>query len=233
MSPVVMRQQWRDLLFLHWDFSPEHVQRSLPAGLEVDTFDGRAWIGLVPFFMCRVRPRGLPAVPILSDFLELNVRTYVRDHHGRPGVWFYSLDCNQPLAVRLARIGFSLPYFDAAMSASRLGSTIAYTSRRHGTSATCSVTYRPSGTAAPATPGSLEEFLVERYRLFAFNGRRLLTGCVSHAPYHIGPVDWNGNPSPPLALAGFSPNKHAPCHAVLSSGVDVKIHAPAIVDNPA
>lgn len=223
-----MYQTWRDLLFLHWDFDPADVQASLPPGLAVDTFENRAWIGFVPFFMQGVRPRGLPAVPVLSDFLELNIRTYVRDRQNRRGVWFYSLDCNQPIAVQLARLGFSLPYFDAVMSASKLGSRVDYTSRRCGTAATCSVSYRPNGTAARAAAGSLDEFLVERYRLFAFNGKNLLTGCVSHAPYEIAPAAWSGNPTPPLELAGF-PTNRPPSHAVLSPGVKVRIHAPGQV----
>jgi hypothetical protein len=115
-----MYQRWAELLFLHWVWDPAAVQRTLPRGLTVDTFDGRAWIGLIPFFMQAVRPRFCPTVPGLSDFMELNVRTYVHDAAGRPGVWFYSLDCNQGLAVRLARGLFHLRYEHAVMQAARL-----------------------------------------------------------------------------------------------------------------
>ena len=108
---VVMKQAWRNLAFLHWRMPVDVVQRTLPPGLTVDTFDGAAYIGLVPFYMRRIRPRFLPPVPGLSWFLEVNVRTYVIDHNGVPGVWFYSLDANQWFAVKIARRFFKLPYF--------------------------------------------------------------------------------------------------------------------------
>lgn len=101
-----MRQRWEKLLFLHWAWDAAEVQRTLPLGLTVDTFEGRAWLGVVPFFMRDVRPAWVPSVPGISNFLELNVRTYVFDGRGRPGIWFYSLDCNQRLAVRAARTFF-------------------------------------------------------------------------------------------------------------------------------
>jgi len=94
-----MYQRWRRLLFLHWDWDVAAVQATLPAGLTVDPWEGRAWLGVVPFRMEGVRPRFLPAMGGLSNFPELNVRTYVRDERGRAGVWFYSLDCAQPIAV--------------------------------------------------------------------------------------------------------------------------------------
>ena len=116
-----MRQCWSGLLFLHWPVDPAMIQSRLPDGLFVDTYDNKAWLGVVPFFMDRVRPVMLPPVPGLSWFLELNVRTYVHDAQGRPGVWFFSLDCNQPLAVEIARRFFHLPYEHAAMKAARRG----------------------------------------------------------------------------------------------------------------
>lgn len=101
-SPV-MFQRWAHLLFLHWSLAPDLVQLTLPHGLQVDTFEGKAWVGIVPFFMRGVRPAGFVSVPGISNFLEMNLRTYVRDEGGRPGIWFYSLDANQALAVCLAR----------------------------------------------------------------------------------------------------------------------------------
>ena len=117
-SPV-MFQSWRHLLFLHWAWDPAAIQATLPAGLHVDTFDGRAYLGVVPFWMDAVRPRFCPLVPGLSWFLELNLRTYVHTADGTPGVWFYSLDCNQPVAVQLARSLFSLPYVHARQTGIR------------------------------------------------------------------------------------------------------------------
>ncbi len=224
-----MWQRWERLLFLHWDYDPAAVQATLPPGLTVDTFEDRAYVGVVPFFMCGVRPRGLPAVPWLSDFLELNVRTYVRDASGRPGVWFYSLDCDQPVAVRIARTFFALPYFDATMSARRSGEKIHYACKRSGAVAGCSLEYGPTGIAAPAESGSLEEFLVERYRLFSARRGRLFTGCVWHPPYGIAKAAFSGDAQEPLRQAGFPTGDRPPVHAAFSPGVRVKIFAPSAV----
>src|SRR5271165_4837799 len=129
-SPV-MFQRWFHLLLLHWPVEPESVP--LPPGLQVDTFAGKGWIGIVPFFMRGVRPAGLPSIGGLSNFLELNLRTYVLDRDGRPGIWFYSLDANQPLAVWIARLCFALPYQHAAMRTDiDDGGEIAYSSVRLG-----------------------------------------------------------------------------------------------------
>src|SRR5947209_9596696 len=115
--PVVMHHRWEALLFLHWLVSPAEIQQTLPPGLTVDTFEDQAYLAISPFFMRKVRPVGVPPLPWLSEFQELNVRTYVFDERGVPGIWFYSLDCNQPLAVAGARMLSGLPYFNAEMSA--------------------------------------------------------------------------------------------------------------------
>lgn len=221
---VVMRQRWEDLLFLHWGWDPAEVQKTLPDGLDVDCWNGQAYIGLVPFFMCRVRPSGLPAVPLLSDFLELNVRTYVRDRHGRAGVWFYSLDCNQPIAVIVAQKFFHLPYFHAKMKAPRDDGRIDYFSKRAGATDDCRIVYEPSGPPEAAEQGSFEEFLVERYRLFSQRGKTLLTGCVWHEPYRISAVRFDGTLDAPMKAAGFDPDKRPPVHAAFSRGVDVRVY---------
>ena len=131
-----MRQRWNNLLFAHWPVPPDAVARTLPAGLEVDTFHGQAWLGVVPFYMDRVRVRTLGqrtlSFPTTRAFPELNLRTYVRSRRtGKRGVWFYSLDAGSPLAVFGARIFFSLPYFPAAMTYGQTSDgTVTYTSRR-------------------------------------------------------------------------------------------------------
>jgi hypothetical protein len=112
----VMRQSWEHLFFLHWRVDPAEVAKLLPAGLTVDTFEGQTYLGVIGFRMSQVRPIGLPALPWLSYFNELNVRVYVRDASGEPGVWFLSLDCDRWPAVRIARAGFGLPYRDAKMT---------------------------------------------------------------------------------------------------------------------
>jgi uncharacterized protein YqjF (DUF2071 family) len=188
-----MSQRWENLLFLHWVFDPAVIQRTLPPGLTVDTYDGRAWVGVVPFRMAAVRPRFLPPVPGLSWFWELNVRTYVRDGHGRPGVWFYSLDCDQPLACATARRFFHLNYRDAEM-ACRLSADgwFEYRSRWLDGPSSARVRWRVAAdTPVPAPPGSRRHFLVERYRLFAYDAvrGRLLTGDVAHDPYRLAPAE--------------------------------------------
>ncbi len=221
-----MRQRWEHLLFLHWAWSPAEVQKTLPAGLTVDTWGDHAWIGIVPFFMRGVRPRGLPAVPGISDFLELNLRTYVRDEHGRSGVWFYSLDANHWLAVTIARQIFHLPYEHARMSASvELDGAVDCRSQRRGDGVDSHFQWRPTGEACEATAGSRDFFLVERYRLFAHDGRRnaLWTGRVAHAPYKIGPVALCAWDDRLFALAEFSPPQRAPDHVCAARAVDVSV----------
>jgi uncharacterized protein YqjF (DUF2071 family) len=218
----VMRQRWLRLLFLHWPCDATAVQAGLPAGLTVDTWEGRAWLGLVPFKMERVRLAGWPPLPGVSDFLEMNVRTYVRDERGRPGVWFHSLDCAQPLAVWAARVGFGLPYFCAEMR-ERAGEEISYACRRRGEAEGTRFRYRPEGSPEPAREGSFEQFLVERYRLFAMKRGRLVTGEVWHEPYRLQRVRVSEWSDLPLRQAGFAGGRGEPEHAVFSPGVDARI----------
>jgi hypothetical protein len=225
----VMYQQWRELLFLHWEYPPEELQRTLPDGLFLDTFGGRAFLGIVPFFMRNIRPRFLPAVPGVSNFLELNLRTYVLDRAGVPGVWFYSLDANRRLAVAVARRWFHLPYVFARMTASvAAGGTVRYQSVRPSEkpdSPGCRFEYAPAGPLPQPTPGSLEFFLIERYRLYAAGGGRLWRGAVSHQPYPLCAArvtTWNDHL---LSLNGFVSTGRAPDHVALSRGVDVEVFA--------
>lgn len=174
-QPVVMYQNWEELLFLHWSFEPEVVQEALPPGLLVDTFNGRAWIGVVPFFMSGVRPRFLPTISGISNFQELNLRTYVVDQHGRRGVWFYSLDTSDRLPVWIAQRFFHLNYVYAKMSAQRSTQRIAYQSARNingGAEARQSFIWKRKGSKTEPHRGSLQHFLVERYRLYSFDTRR-------------------------------------------------------------
>lgn len=225
-GPAVMYQKWRDLLFLHWETDPTIIQKTLPPGLRVDTFSGRAYLGVVPFRMEAVRPRFLPAVPGLSAFPELNLRTYVVDAHGHPGVWFYSLDAGHGLAVWIARTLFHLPYHRARMSCQPddTGHTRFWSRRGDGREQV--FRYRAAGTARPADPGSLEAFLVERYVLYSWNPRRacLYRGQVSHRPYAIAPAEVPILSRELFSLNGFVDPMRAPDHQVASAGVDVTIH---------
>jgi uncharacterized protein len=182
-SPWVVHMTWRRLLFMHWAVEPAAVRATVPAPLELDLYDDRAWIGVVPFLMDDTRPRGLPSVRALSRFPELNVRTYVRVD-GRPGVWFWSLDCASRLAVRAARAGYSLPYFDARMRIDRAGDWTVYSStrtHRGAPPAEFAARYAPVGPVFTSAPGSLDEFLTERYCLYTVDRRgRPWRGEVHH-----------------------------------------------------
>lgn len=204
-SLVVGRQLWSDLLFLHWRVSADAVQATLPSGLFADTFEGDAYIGIVPFLMERVRPAWLPPLPWISWFLELNVRTYVHDGNGQPGVWFYSLDCNQPVAVAIAQSFFHLPYLHARMRATRSDRTIRYRCQRRGQDGEpwC-YEWSPGTHAAPAAPGTLEFHLIERYVLYSVDREnRLHQGRVHHTPYRIHTPVVSSLSTGPARLAGF------------------------------
>ncbi len=231
--PAVGSQDWRDLLFLHWRVSAEAVQRSLPQGLVVDTFGGDAWVGIVPFAMARVRPRFLPPVPWLSWFLELNVRTYVRHADGTPGGWFYSLDCNQPIAVEIAQHLFHLPYRHAQMRVHRDAGRLQYWCRRRGqTAPPWHFDWQTHSAGVPALHGTLEHFLVERYVLYAADTQRqLYRGYVSHVPYRIHEPVLRAYDTAPAALAGF-PLDGAPLSVLAAAPVTVKIHSLRKISTP-
>lgn len=184
----VMRQRWAELLFLHWEADPHQLQSLLPPGLELDTYDGKAYIGLVPFTMTGVRPTVLPPFPPLSNFHEVNVRTYVHRQGDNPGVWFFSLDAANALAVRLARAWFRLPYHFARMNLHITPERTHYTSQRlwlPPLPAECDIAYTPTGVIAPAQPDTLEHFLCERYFLYTYARGQLYRGQVHHAPYPL------------------------------------------------
>lgn len=224
----VMYQSWQELLFLHWRIDADIIQRTLPAGLHVDTFDGAAWLGVVPFFMRNIRPWWFCSVPGISNFLELNLRTYVCDDAGRPGVWFYSLDASQPLAVWAARTFFHLPYQHARMQATvaRESGHVEYRSHRTGTpeDAVSRFEYEPTGEVRTAAPETFEFFLVERYLLFAdLGGGRLASGQVHHVPYPVQNVKVTEWDSRIIELGRFAGPGRPPEHALCSRGVDVEI----------
>jgi uncharacterized protein YqjF (DUF2071 family) len=185
-GPYIAEQHWLDLAFLHWTVAHDAIERRLPPGLILDVFDDQAWVGIVPFRLQGLHPLHLPGVPTATDFLELNVRTYVRAG-GKPGVYFFSLDASSTLAVAGARTLFGLPYHRAEMSCTRepTGEWLRYTSRRIDGAAAFDARYRPVGFAEQAAPGSLEEFLAERYRLFNARGDTLHRVEIDHAPWQL------------------------------------------------
>jgi uncharacterized protein len=188
----IMAQTWHDLLFAHWRIDVAQLRTTLrpqiPDALDIDTFQGQAWIGVVPFRMSGVRLRATPALPTLSAFPELNVRTYLR-HGGKPGVWFFSLDAANPIAVSVARAWFHLPYFNARMRCESRNGWIEYSSERthrRAPKAKLRTRYRPIGEIFRAQPGTLEHFLTERYCLYAADSKgRITRGDIQHAPWNL------------------------------------------------
>jgi uncharacterized protein YqjF (DUF2071 family) len=185
-----MSQVWRKLLFAHWPVPAEMVRPLLPAGLTLDTWDGQAWLGIVPFQMERVRFRGLPGIPTATRFGELNVRTYVTADD-KPGVFFFSLDAGSLLAVLGARALFALPYYHARFAIATEGGAIRYRCERKGSGkprAVFEARYQPTGPVQLAHPGSLEDWLTARYCLYATRGARLMRGEIHHAPWPLQPA---------------------------------------------
>ena len=166
----MMTQTWRDLLFAHWRVDPRQLCGRIPSSFQLDLFDGDAWVGVVPFRMTNVTARGVPALPGVSEFPELNVRTYVRAG-GKPGVYFFSLDAGSSLAVRAARTLLNLPYYKAAMRVSPNTGGFAYHSRRNVDGSEFAGTYGPAGDVFTPVEGSLEYFLTERYCLYNLSHR--------------------------------------------------------------
>lgn len=184
----VMEQRWHDLLFAHWRVRKELLRQHVPGGLEIDTYQGQAWLGAVPFRMEGVRLRYAPAIPRTSRFPELNVRTYVK-HGEKAGVWFFSLDAASKLAVTVARAWFHLPYFFARMSCEERGGWIEYISERkerNSASAVLRGKYRAEGESFHAAKGTLEHFLTERYCLYSADAEgNLKRGEIHHLPWNM------------------------------------------------
>lgn len=230
-------QVWTHLLFVHWRVPAERLRPLIPAGLTLDTWDGDAWVGLVPFDMSGVRPWWFPAIPGVSHFLETNVRTYVHLDGRDPGVWFLSLEASNSLAVRVARWRWHLPYYRARMELERRGDAIDYRSRRlwpgpAGAGCEIRATIGPllghdeperALPAGRAGPGTFEHFLVERYILYAQGARGdLYAGRVHHVPYPVREAHLTQFDQTLLPATGIVP-PGPPCHTAFSDGVSVEI----------
>ena len=187
-----MGQTWEDLLFAHWQVDADALRRLLPDAVRLQTHEGAAWLGMTPFRVSALRLRGTLPLPGVSSFLELNVRTYVTAG-GKPGIWFFSLDASSRLAVEAARRTYKLPYFQARIGATPKGEWIEYESARVGNGGgphVFSARYRPSGEVFSAEPGSLEEFLAERYCLYTVDERgRLHRVEIHHPPWPLQPAE--------------------------------------------
>jgi hypothetical protein len=223
-----MRQRWERLTFLHWRFAAADVQRLLPGGLETETDDGAAWVGLVPFYM-RVATPGGQRAPWVSNFCETNVRTYVRDQEGRSGIWFFSLDASRLGAVVTARAApYRLPYFWSSMRLGERGSEIAYRSRRRWPGPRPAASRVRIGIGAPIAPADvtpLEHFLTARWRLFSVTRGRPVSARACHQPWPLYRAQAQVVEDHLLTAAGLpAPDGEPLVH--YSPGVDVAIGRP-------
>lgn len=218
-----MRQDWRSLSYVHWPFSPDLVQAHLPPGLEVDTHDGLAWVGLVPFRMENVAARSTPPIPYFGTFPETNVRTYVRGSDG-PGVWFHSLDISRLLPVLVARATYRLPYMWAKMEINEHRGSVTYkATRRWPRPSTRSLLEVEIGRRI-TVPSEFEHFLSARWRLYTMLGRRLAYARVEHEPWtlHRAKASYDDEL---VSAAGFTV-PDSPPHVMYSPGVSVRIDRP-------
>ena len=229
----VMLQGWHNLTAIHWAYPPEVVQSLLPAGFTVDTLDGSAWVGLIPFQMDRIRVPRLPALGPLSTFPETNVRTYIVDPHGRRAVWFFSLDITRLLPALVARVTYRLPYCWASMSIEGVGSVggeVRYTSRRRWPSGEASsvVAVRVGAAIAEADETDLDRFLTARWALGSTWGRRLMWARVDHPTWALHHADLLECDETAVRAAGLPAPTGVP-HVRWSPGVDVRIERPRLV----
>lgn len=218
-------QEWRDLAFLHFEVPLAILRAAVPEELDLDLWQGKALVGIVPFAMFKVVPKGLPYVPLVSDFLELNVRTYVTAEGRLPGVYFFSLEAESTLAVAAARAVWGLPYFRASMHMERDGDVIHYRSQRvfpGPTPATFDCSYRVGEALAASEPDSLEFFLAERYLLFTAEEGDVRVGQVHHTPYPLHRVEVERCEQSMLSVLGFPDDCPLYC-AHYSPGVDVEV----------
>ena len=213
-DPWIMGQTWDDLLFVHGRAPAEALRTHLPRGLELDLFEDDAWIGVTPFRVTGLRARGLPPLPFVSSFLEVNARTYVTAG-GKPGIWFFSLDASSELAVEAARRAYRLPYFRASMRADWIGGRLDYKSTRRdprGKPAALRARYRPTGDVLDAGPRSLAHFLTERYCLYTEDAGRVKRAEIHHAPWPLQPaeaeIEENTMPPPGVELLDDDPLLH-------------------------
>jgi len=223
----VMRQRWERLTFLHWPFQAADVQRLLPDGLQIETYDGAAWVGLVPFYM-RVATPGGRRVPWVSNFCETNVRTYVCDGAGRSGIWFFSLDASRLGVVVTARVTpYRLPYFWSSMRLGERGNQITYLSRRWAgpRPATSRLRIGIGAPIAPADVTALEHFLTARWMLFNVTGGRPVSARACHQPWPLHRAQALVLEDHLLTAAGLPAPEGEPL-AHYSPGVDVAIGRP-------
>jgi len=223
----IMLHRWERLTFLHWSFEPAIVQRLLPNWLTVETYEDRAWVGLVPFFM-RVSTKSGRNVRWASNFCETNVRTYARDHEGRSGIWFFSLDAERLGAVVTARATYRLPYFWSQMELFQAGNETTYVCRRRWPSPAGVRSLVRLSIGEPFSATELIErdhFLTARWVLFSSAGTRYRFADAQHPPWPLRKAKPIRVEDELLEAAGLPRSEDEPiCH--YSDGVDVRIGRP-------
>lgn len=227
----VMLQGWKKIAYAHWPIAPDQVQSRLPDGLVVDTFDGSAWVGLVAFQMRAIRIPGTPPIPYFGTFPETNVRTYVKDRSGRPGVWFDSLDVTRLLPVIVARASYQLPYMWAKMSISEHNNQLTYRTRRRWPDARGAASSMSIRRLDPIDdPNPLERFLTARWGLYTQLGAGLAYAPVEHEPWPLERAGLEYLEDELVPAAGYRiPDIEPITH--YSEGVDVRIGLPRWVSN--
>ncbi len=204
-----LRQRWSNLTFLHWAFEPEEVQHLVP--LDLDLWEGKAYVGLVPFEMRDIEFKNGLYCPTAHNFLETNVRTYVVGPDGAPAVWFLSLEASSEMAVLGGKLLLGLPYWSASMGCS-VDENICYESVRHSDGSRCSVETVVPKEFSKAEPGTLEFWLFERYLLFSEKNRKIISGRIWHEPWRIAPCESVCNDHGVLTAAGLKPEGEPIAH---------------------
>lgn len=224
-APLAGHQKWRELLFVHWFLDPELVRPLVPERLSLDLWEGKAYVGVVPFRMMDIAPGWLPKA-FAFNFLETNLRTYVHLDGDHPGVYFFSLEAASWLAVQAARIGWGLPYHHAKMTSKRDGQRFDYETLRNDAKRTQHrVSFEVGEALAPSKEGSLEFFLAERYYLYSEKGGTFYRGQVHHVPYPLHTARILDIEDGLLAAAGLPQPTEPPPLAHYSEGVDVEVFA--------
>jgi uncharacterized protein len=213
-EPWAQAQTRENVLFAHWPVALPELARLLPPGLPVDTFDGEAWVGIVPFRLVNLRLRGLPPLPWLSSFLQLDVRTYLTVD-GRPGIWLFSLDTTNPLLVEAAKRAHRLPAYRARISSEAVEGGLRFEASRNGLA--FRARYAGAGKPFTARGGTLEHFLTERYCLYTADGGRLYRADLHQAAWSLqaGEADVEETTISPLSLEGEPHLLFAASHDVL------------------
>jgi len=229
-----MAMTWRDLLFAHWEVPVEKLRAALPGALPLDLFEGRAFVGVAPFRMTGIRGRWMPPVPGQTAFGELNVRTYVSIDN-KPGVYFFSLDATNPLAIATARATFSLNYLRARISTARQADTVSYNAERtdrRAPAASLRCSYTATGPEFVARPGTLEHWLTERYSLYTVSrmgrGRTVRMGEIHHKPWPLRPAEASFETLDMTRLLGFG-LEGPPCSVLMADRIDVPAWLPVRV----